>query len=60
MPGTIAVWVFELLASAIIGGLVALRLEPAYYDWVIWGVLAAMFAFACILLWVAPPSKNSN
>jgi hypothetical protein len=34
MARTIAIWIFGLLASAIIGGLVGSRLEPMYsYDW---------------------------
>ena len=59
MARTIEVWALGLLASAIIAGLVVKWLEPSS-DWGTWGVLAAMFAFACLLLWWAPPSKNSN
>jgi hypothetical protein len=58
MGRTIAIWVFGLLASAIIGGLVGSRLQPPYsYDWGMWGALAGMFAFACLRLWLAAPSK---
>jgi hypothetical protein len=59
MARTIEAWAFGLLGSAIIAGLVVKWLEPSY-DWGTWGVLAATFAFACLLLWLAPPSKNSN
>jgi hypothetical protein len=41
MARTVAIWIFGLLASAIIGGLVGSRLEPVYsYDWGMWGGLA--------------------
>jgi len=59
MARTVAIWIFGLLASAIIGGLVGSRLEPMYsYDWGVWGALAGMFAFACLRLWLAAPSKK--
>jgi heme/copper-type cytochrome/quinol oxidase subunit 3 len=59
MARTIAIWIFGLLASAIIGGLVGSRLEPMYsYDWGVWGALAGMLAFACLRLWLAAPSKK--
>ena len=58
MARTIAIWIFGLLASAIIGGLVGSRLQPMYsYDWEVWGALAGMFTFACLRLWLAAPSK---
>jgi heme/copper-type cytochrome/quinol oxidase subunit 3 len=62
MGRTIAIWIFGLLASAIIGGLVGSRLEPAYSsnDWGVWGALAGMLTFACLRLWLAAPSKNSK
>jgi uncharacterized membrane protein YfcA len=57
MARTIAIWVFGLLASAIIGGLVGSRLATSYgSDEGFWGVLAAMFAFACIRLWLGGSS----
>jgi hypothetical protein len=59
MARTIAIWIFGLLASAIIGGLVGSRLEPTYSDgWGFWGVLAGMLTFACLRLWLAAPSKT--
>jgi hypothetical protein len=61
MARTVAIWIFGLLASAIIGGLVGSRLEPRYSsDWGFWGVLAGMLTFACLRLWLAAPSKNSK
>jgi len=60
MARTIAIWIFGLLASAIIGGLVASRLQPMYSheDWGVWGALAGMLTFACLRLWLAAPSKT--
>jgi len=58
MARPIAIWVFGLLASAIIGGLVGSQLEPKYsYDWEAWGALAGMFAFACLRVWLAASSN---
>jgi hypothetical protein len=59
---TVAIWVFGLLASAIVGSLLGSRMEPPYsYDWGVWGALAGMFTFACLRLWLAgPQAKNSN
>src|SRR5262245_35321171 len=59
MARAVAIWVFGLLASAIIGGLVGSRLEPMYsYDWEAWGALAGMFIFACLRLWLAALSSK--
>jgi hypothetical protein len=62
MARTIGIWIFGVLASAIVGGLIGSRMEPAYSnDWGLWGVLAGIFAFACLRLWLAgTPSKNSK
>jgi hypothetical protein len=61
MVRTIAIWVFGLLASAIVGALVGSRFDVGYSgDYGIWGALAAMFAFACARLWLAAPAKGSN
>jgi heme/copper-type cytochrome/quinol oxidase subunit 1 len=58
MARTVAIWIFGLLASAFIGGMVGARLQPPYsYDWEIPGALAGMFTFACLRLWLAAPSK---
>ena len=62
MIRTIAIWFFGVVASALIGGLIAERLQPFYtYDAGPWGALAGICAFACIRLWVGKKSaKNSN
>jgi hypothetical protein len=50
---TIAIWIFGLLASAIIGSLIASRVQPPYaYDWGFAGGLAGICAFACLRLWL--------
>ena len=44
-----------------VGGLVGARLETTYSnDGGVWGVLAGMFAFTCIRLWLGAPSKNTK
>jgi hypothetical protein len=54
---SIGIWVFGLLASAIVGGILASRLTPPYEsDWGVWGALAGTFAFAC-LRWLGAPKK---
>jgi hypothetical protein len=62
MARTIAIWIFGLLASAIIGGFagsLAGRLGgmSPYAGTELWGALAGMFTFACFRLWLAAPSK---
>jgi uncharacterized membrane protein YfcA len=54
------IWVFGLLASAIIGAFAGARLSESYDIAFLWGALAGMFAFACLRLWLATPSKNSK
>lgn len=46
---TTAIWIFGLVASAIIGGLAAARLTLD--DYAVLGVLAGMACFACARLW---------
>jgi uncharacterized membrane protein YfcA len=60
MVRTIAIWVFGLLASAIIGGFAGAHLSETYDAALFWGALAGMLAFACLRLWLATPSKNSK
>jgi hypothetical protein len=60
MIRSIGIWVFGLLASAIVGGLAGLRVEhdpPYSIDW-LWGILAGMFTFACVRLWIGGTPKN--
>jgi hypothetical protein len=61
---TFGIWVFGLLASAIGGGLLASLLDTNPYNSgpgnAPLGVLAGMFTFACVRLWLGQSSKNSN
>lgn len=57
MGRTIAIWVFGLLASAIVGAVGGSQLNMP--DGGFWGLLAAMFAFACLRLWLSS-SKKTN
>ncbi len=57
MVRTIAIWVFGLLGSAITGSLVGGALT---YDGEIAGFFAGAFLFACLRLWLAAASKNSE
>jgi len=58
---TFGIWLFGLLASAIIGGIVGTKLEIGYgSDGGFWGALAGMLAFACTRLWLGGSSKISN
>jgi hypothetical protein len=49
----VGILVFGLLASAIIGGLLADRLEDGVGIGLYFGVFVGMFSFACIRLWLA-------
>jgi hypothetical protein len=55
---TFAIWLFGLLASALVGGLLGTLFDKGPYDnnW-FWGFLAGMFAFTFLRLWLAG-SKN--
>ena len=62
---TIAMWVFGLLASAIIGGFAGtvagnLGGMSPYAATEAWGACAGMLTFACLRLWLAAPSKTSK
>ena len=52
MGRKIGIWVFGLLASAIIGALIGQKLD--YADGGAWGFLGGIFTFACIRLWLTP------
>jgi len=62
-PRAMAIWIFGLLASTIIGGfaggLVSHLSGSSPYDQTpeLLGALAGMFTFACLRLWLAAPSK---
>jgi hypothetical protein len=57
-----AIWIFGLLASAIIGGFAGILtghlsgMSP-YASTELWGACAGMFTFACLRLWLAAPTK---
>ncbi len=59
---TFGIWVFGLLASAIVGAIIGSKFEDLVYPRSegFWGALAGMLAFACIRLWVGQSLKNSN
>jgi hypothetical protein len=51
---TFGIWVFGILASAIIGGVIGSRLDDNPGDLiVIFGILAGVFTFVCIRLGLA-------
>jgi uncharacterized membrane protein YfcA len=56
----IAIWIFGLLASAIIGGFAGAHLSETYDAALFWGAFAGISAFTCLRLWLAAPSKNSK
>jgi hypothetical protein len=63
MGRTIAIWVFGLLASAIVGEMVGSRLNTGYStDNSFLGMLAGiLFVFICLRLWLTGPrAKNSK
>ena len=48
---TTFIWIFGLLAGAIIGGIVGSRLTNGS-DYLLGGLLAGMLVFACMRLWL--------
>ena len=58
---TVGIWVFGLLASAIIGGVIGGVLDGPYsYDRGFLGVFAGMFTFACARLWLGQQAQGSR
>jgi hypothetical protein len=55
---TVGIWLFGLIASAMIGGMVAHYFYGTDMD--IFGGLTGMAVFACARLWLASPSGISN
>ena len=59
-----AIWVCGLLGAGIVGGLIGGALwgveTESWLGGEFAGFLAGAFLFACLRLWFAPPSKNSN
>jgi len=61
MARAIGIWIFGLLASAIVGGIMGGKIPSGYDDEAVSGALAGMFAFACIRLWLGEiRARNSN
>jgi hypothetical protein len=54
---TVAIWVFGILASMIVGGMIGFKLDPSPQGGgsLVSGVLAGAFAFACLRLWITTP-----
>jgi hypothetical protein len=55
---TVGIWLFGLLASAMIGGMVAHYFMGTNMD--VFGGLTGMAVFACARLWLAAPSQISK
>jgi hypothetical protein len=62
MARTIAIWIFGLLASAVIGAWINALVNEYTHSYTPdgFGVIGGMCAFACVRLWLASPQKNSN
>jgi hypothetical protein len=59
---TIAIWVFGLLASIIVGGLIGGLVDAAAHSggWgPLLGMLAGLFAFPCVRLWLAERREHT-
>lgn len=54
------IWIFGLLGSAIIGGIIGSRFDPPYgsAENAILGFLAGMFVFACARLWLGKRERK--
>jgi hypothetical protein len=54
MVREIAIWISGMFAGGIIGGLIGSHFTPpdAIIHWGFWGVLAGIFAFVCLRLWL--------
>jgi hypothetical protein len=59
---TFGIWAFGILASAIVGGIVGSRFDEYYSGGLnmILGVLAGVFTFACIRLWLGQWREASD
>lgn len=55
MMRTLGIWIFGLLASLIVGGIIGSRFDRGYSDISgTFGAIAGAFSFACARLWLAP------
>lgn len=59
---TFGIWLFGTLAAAIVGGIAGSRFETSSTSgaMVLFGILAGVFAFACVRLWLGQGLINSN
>jgi len=55
---TFGIWLFGLIASAMIGGMIGHYFYGGDFD--VFGGLTGMAVFACARLWLASPSQISN
>jgi hypothetical protein len=55
---TFGIWLFGLIASAMIGGMVGHYIYGGDFD--VFGGLTGMAVFACARLWLASPPRISN
>jgi hypothetical protein len=56
----IANWIFGLLASMIVGGLVGAWLLNNWLGGCVWGVVAGAFTFACFRPWASNPNSEGD
>jgi hypothetical protein len=60
MARTIAIWIFGLLASGLVGGLIGFLIDRSGGLGPLVGVLAGLFAFPCIRLWLAERRESKK
>jgi hypothetical protein len=63
MARSVAIWIFGLIASAIIGGFVGSSYAVTFHptapgDGGFFGMVGGMSVFACLRLWLAAPRAN--
>ena len=59
MMRVIFIWIFGLLGSAIIGGIIGSRFDTSYgSDNALWGFIAGLFVFACARLWLVKRERK--
>lgn len=55
MTRTIAIWIFGLIGSAMIGQFITNQVSPVAGDQ---GFFTGIFVFACLRLWLAAPPRQ--